>query len=109
MQYVYIHESLAEYLVCGDTSFAVMNARIQMRNLSKVEDHKTGFQKQFEVRTFKITTSTVSYTCTYTTIQLLQALDLTPFDSSMSDGEAHPEKNRYTYNLPCQFLLARLI
>ena len=49
MQYVYIHESLAEYLVCGDTSFAVMNARIEIRKLGVVEDHKTGFQKQFEV------------------------------------------------------------
>ena len=36
------------------------------------------------------------------TTQLLQELDLTPFDPSTSDGEAHPEKNRYTYNLPCQ-------
>ena len=52
MQYVYIHESLAEYLVCGDTSFAVMNSRINMRNLGRVEDHKTGFQKQFEVCTY---------------------------------------------------------
>ena len=56
MQYVYIHESLAEYLVCGDTSFAVMNARIEVRKLSGVENHRTGFQKQFEVCIAYITT-----------------------------------------------------
>ena len=35
-------------------------------------------------------------------IQLLEELDLAPFDPSMSDGDAYPEKNRYTYNLPCK-------
>ena len=46
---MYIHEALSEYLVCGDTSFAIMNARVHMRNMGAVEDGKTGFQKQFEV------------------------------------------------------------
>ena len=49
MQYIYIYESLAEYIVCGDTSFAIMNARIHLRKLGATHDHKTGFQKQFEV------------------------------------------------------------
>ena len=49
MQYVYIHESLAEYIVCGDTSFAIMNARIHLHKMGTIKDDKTGFQKQFEV------------------------------------------------------------
>ena len=40
--------------------------------------------------------------CIFVMIQLLEELDLIPADSSKFDGEAYPEKNRYTYNLPCQ-------
>ena len=49
VQYEYIHRELAEYLQCGDTSFALANARTVVNSLSAIDKGKTGFQKQFEV------------------------------------------------------------
>ena len=51
-QYTYIHDALAEYIICGDTSIEATNASVfkRMEELEKVTDHKTGYQHQFEVR-----------------------------------------------------------
>ena len=47
---MYIHESLAEYIQCGDTSFLVTDAYNKIKDLNKTnDDGKTGFQKEFEV------------------------------------------------------------
>ena len=47
---MYIHESLAEYIQCGDTSFLVTDAYHKIKDLNKsTDDGKTGFQKEFEV------------------------------------------------------------
>ena len=49
-QYVYIHDALQEYIVCGDTSIPAEKIRNAMVSLQKVSDHKSGYQKQFEVK-----------------------------------------------------------
>lgn len=51
-QYTYIHDALAEYITCGDTSIEATSASVfkRMEELEKVTDHKTGYQRQFEVR-----------------------------------------------------------
>ena len=51
-QYTYIHDALAEYITCGDTSIEATSASVfkKMEELGKVTDHKTGYQRQFEVR-----------------------------------------------------------
>ena len=50
---MYIHESLAEYIQCGDTSFLVTDAYHKAKKLNEIDDdEKTGFQKQFEVKLY---------------------------------------------------------
>ena len=46
---MYIHDALSEYITCGDTSFALMNAHEKVKELSETQDGRTGFEKQFEV------------------------------------------------------------
>ena len=49
-QYVFIHDSLSELVVCGETDVAAGNIRIRMMQLQKpVPGGLIGFQKQFEV------------------------------------------------------------
>ena len=52
-QYVFIHDSLSELVMCGETEVAAANFRITMTQLRKqvAEDPHgiTGFQKQFQV------------------------------------------------------------
>ena len=52
-QYVFIHDSLSELVVCGETEVAAANFRIKMTQLQipvAGDAHgTTGFQKQFEV------------------------------------------------------------
>ncbi|CAI8049659.1 Tyrosine-protein phosphatase Lar-like [Geodia barretti] len=48
-QYVFIHDSLSELVVCGETDVAAGNIRIRMMQLQKpVPGGLVGFQKQFE-------------------------------------------------------------
>ena len=47
---MYIHESLAEFIQCGDTSFPVSRAYNKVIELNEMNDAaKSGFGKQFEV------------------------------------------------------------
>ena len=47
---MYIHESLAEYIQCGNTSFPVTGAYHKICELGKCnDDDKTGFESQYEV------------------------------------------------------------
>ena len=52
-QYVFIHDSLSELVMCGETEVAAANFRITMTQLRKQvagDPHGiTGFQKQFQV------------------------------------------------------------
>ena len=58
-----------------------MNAHVTLRELSNVEDDKSGFQRQFE---------------------LLEELSEPPEGADTSGAIANMSKNRYTYNLPCK-------
>ena len=50
---MYIHDALSEYITCGDTTFALMNARTVVRELNDTHEGKTGFEKQFEASYIK--------------------------------------------------------
>ena len=63
-QYVYIHDALSEYITCGDTSFALMNARIVLRDLSSTQGDMNGFHRQFQVQP---TLYCVTFNCSCTT------------------------------------------
>ena len=53
---MYIHESLAEYIQCGDTSFLITDAYNKIKDLNKTnDDGKTGFQKEYEVHSIPLT------------------------------------------------------
>ena len=58
-----------------------MNAHVTLRELSNVEEDKSGFQRQFE---------------------LLEELSEPPEGADTSEATANMSKNRYTYNLPCK-------
>ena len=52
VQYVFIHDSLSELVVCGETEIVAADIRIKMNHLRRrvVGDMTTtGFQKQFQV------------------------------------------------------------
>ena len=52
-QYVFVHDSLSELVMCGETEVGAANFRIKMNTLRKPiagdPSGATGFQKQFEV------------------------------------------------------------
>jgi protein tyrosine phosphatase len=48
-QYVYIHDSLAEYITCGDTSMSTKLLKIKMDELSAVTDHVSGYERQYKL------------------------------------------------------------
>ena len=52
---MFVHDSLSELVMCGETEVGATNFRIKMNTLRKpiAEDPSgaTGFQKQFEVAT----------------------------------------------------------
>ena len=52
-QYVFIHNSLSELVICGEIEVAAVNFRIKMTQLQNPVAGdpygRTGFQKQFEV------------------------------------------------------------
>ena len=54
-QYVFVHDSLSELVMCGETEVGATNFRIKMNTLRKPiagdPSGATGFQKQFEVAT----------------------------------------------------------
>ena len=58
-QYVFIHDSLSELVVCGKTDVAAGNIRIRMIQLQKPvpgdPSGVIGFQKQFEVISSELT------------------------------------------------------
>ena len=52
-QYVFVHDSLSELVMCGETEVGATNFRIKMNQLQKPipgdPSGATGFQRQFEV------------------------------------------------------------
>ena len=54
-QYVFVHDSLSELVMCGETEVGATNFRIKMNTLRKPiagdPSGATGFQRQFEVAT----------------------------------------------------------
>ena len=51
-QYVFIHDSLSELVVCGETEIVAADIRIKMNHLKRRvagDMTTTGFQKQFQV------------------------------------------------------------
>ena len=49
-QYIYTHDALSEYIICGDTSITTKGLRDRMNELSKVSGGESGYQKQLKVR-----------------------------------------------------------
>ena len=48
-QYIYIHESLAEYIQCGDTSFPINGIHQVIKELCEKTGEKSKLTKQFDV------------------------------------------------------------
>ena len=48
-QYVYIHDALAEYILCGDTSFSLLDAHKKLAAFRKNKGGKSGYLVQFDV------------------------------------------------------------
>ena len=69
-----------------------------LRELNEMDGDKSGFQKQFEVDQYVKNSSTFQVSCIV--IQLLEELSE---EGDISEANANMEKNRYTYNLPCEF------
>ena len=53
---MFIHDSLSELVVCGETEIAAADVRIVMSQMKRqvAGDNITGFQKQFQVSTYVI-------------------------------------------------------
>ena len=51
-QYAFIHDALCDYLMCGDTSVAAHELRMEIQSLHQADakTRKSGFQQQFEVQ-----------------------------------------------------------
>ena len=62
-----IHDALNDYIICGDTSVVAYQLRMAIRDLDKEEDGQSGFERQFEVRTYylPVIMSTTSCLCVY--------------------------------------------
>ena len=60
---MYLHDALQEYITCGDTSIPAEKIRAVTLTLQKVSEHKSGYQKQFEVRPTWETSSLRLFKC----------------------------------------------
>ena len=49
-QYIYTHDALSEYIICGDTSITTKGMRDRMNSLGKVSGGVSGYGKQLKVR-----------------------------------------------------------
>ena len=51
-QYVFCHNAILEYVLCGDTSVSVLNLQIHIRQQNQADSQtgKTGFEKDLEVQ-----------------------------------------------------------
>ena len=81
---MYIHDALSEYITCGDTSFALMNAHEKVKELSETQDGRTGFEKQFEV-------------IVAVTIQDMQVLHLITFTIITASAATHSDSCKLQY------------
>ncbi len=48
-QYIYTHDALSEYIICGDTSITTKGMRDRMNSLGKVSGGMSGYGKQLKV------------------------------------------------------------
>ena len=56
-QYVFCHNAVLEYVLCGDTSVSALNLQIHIRQQSQADSQtgKTGFEKDLEVKWLTLT------------------------------------------------------
>ena len=62
-QYIFIHNALNELLTCGETEITAANMRIAIGRLSRTVQSGTvtGFQKQYEVRSYELYVSIMAH------------------------------------------------
>ena len=51
-QYVFIHDTLKELLLCGETEIQAQNLGIVINKLSGTRDGSRGFERQFKVNLY---------------------------------------------------------
>ena len=64
-QYIYIHESLAEYIQCGDTSFPINGIHQVIKELCEKTGEKSKLTKQFDVSIIIVSVYMQITVCTF--------------------------------------------
>ena len=95
---MYLHDALQEYITCGDTSIPAEKIRAVTLTLQKVSEHKSGYQKQFEVRpTCSVYSDVIALSIQMLPTQLLEEVSIKPSDSYCTDALAKENMEKTGY------------